>query len=205
MDFNFFQRLIKSLLDPVEGYVYQWINVKEDDIEIEKPIIEVYKVLALCTQNHDLSKLEQSNKTILMDFYWKMIKLKYSFKQWHIFTISEFFKNVNVVQERVNEVYYNILESSIESGRGRILQTIAIDNIIGKMSPDNICSIKEAFNYTKQDENTILHIADVIIKYEKKFYSKILNYYLDVYSIMKKLLSTSYSINNEKSKIILYL
>ena len=91
-----------------------------------------------------------------MDFYWKMIKLKYNFKQWHIFTISEFFKNVNVVQDRVNEVYYNILESNIETGRGRILQTVAIDNIICQMDMENICSIKEAFNYSKQDENTIM-------------------------------------------------
>lgn len=133
-----------------------------------------------------------------------MIKLKYNFKQWHIFAISEFFKNVDVVQDRVNEVYYNILESNIETGRGRILQTIAVDNIIGKMNLENICSIKEAFNYSKQDENTIIHIADVIIKYESKFYSDILNYYNEVCSIMKKLLANCYS-NFEKNKIILYL
>ena len=46
-DFNFVQKLIKNLLDPKDGYVYHWINQKDDEIEIEKPIIEVYKILAL--------------------------------------------------------------------------------------------------------------------------------------------------------------
>ena len=49
-----------------------------------------------------------------------------------------------------------------------------------------------------------MHIADVIIKYEEKFYNDILNYYSDLCSIMKKLLSNCYS-NFEKNKIILYL
>jgi hypothetical protein len=206
IDFNFFQRLIRSLLDPENGYVYDWINNKDDEIEIERPIIEVYRVLALCTQNHDLNQLDENNKRILMDFYWTMIKLKYNFKQWHIFTISEFFKNVNVVQERVNEVYYNILDSNMnENGRGKMLQNIAIDNIIGQIDLENISSIKQAFSYSKQDENTIMHIADVIIKYEEKFFADVNRYYTDLRSILLKLLSNSYSSNLEKNKIILYL
>ena len=50
----------------------------------------------------------------------------------------------------------------------------------------------------------LCHIADVIIKYEGKFFSDILNYYTDVCSIMKKLLANCYS-SFEKNKIILYL
>jgi hypothetical protein len=73
------------------------------------------------------------------------------------------------------------------------------------MELEQICSIKEAYSYSKQDENTIMHIADVIIKYEQKFYNNITNYYTDLCSILKKLLSTSYSMNLEKNKIILYL
>lgn len=206
IDFNFFQKLIRSLLDPENGYVYDWINNKDDEIEIERPIIEVYRVLALCTQNHDLNQLDENNKRILMDFYWTMIKLKYNFKQWHIFTISEFFKNVNVPQERVNEVYYNILDSNMnENGRGKMLQNIAIDNIIGQIDLENISNVKQAFSYSKQDENTIMHIADVIIKYEAKFFADINRYYSDLRSILLKLLSNSYSSNLEKNKIILYL
>lgn len=186
--------------------MYEWINKREDEIEIERPIIEVYRVLALCTQNHDLNKLDESNKKILIDFYWKMIKLKYNFKQWHIYTISEFFKNVNVVKERISEVYYNILESNInENGRGRMLQNIAIDNIISSMPFEEICSIKNAVSYAKQDENVIAHIADIIIKYEEKFYENVLNYYHDLYSILKKLLANNYASSLEKNKIILYL
>lgn len=206
IDFNFLQRLIKNLLDPDQGFVYEWINKRDDDLEIEKPILEVYRVLALCTQNHDFNQLEQSNKEILMSFYWKMIKLKYNFKQWHIFTISEFFKNVNMVQEKVNEVYYTILESNInENGRGRILQSIAIDNIINSMDLEDVCSIKKAVNYLKQDENMIVHIADILIKYEKKFYENVTTYSNDIKTILMKMLANSYSSNLEKNKIILYL
>jgi hypothetical protein len=105
IDFKFLEKLIKNLLDFKEGYVYEWINKKDDNIEIERPIIEVYKVLVLCTLNHDLTKFDHNTKVTLMDFYWKMIKLKYNFKQWHIYTISEFFKNVNVIEEKVIDVY----------------------------------------------------------------------------------------------------
>ena len=105
MDFNFFQKFIRDLLHPTNGYVYQWIENKDDDMEIEKPIMEIYKVLALCTQNYDLNELDAPNKEMLMEFYWRMIKLKYNFKQWHIFTISEFFKNVSVPNDKVKEVY----------------------------------------------------------------------------------------------------
>ena len=45
IDFEFFKNLIKSLLDPNQGYVYEWLKKREEEIEIERPIIEVYRVL----------------------------------------------------------------------------------------------------------------------------------------------------------------
>lgn len=206
IDFNFFQKLIKTLLDPEQGFVYEWINKRDDEIEIERPITEVYKVLALCSQNHDLDKLDRENKEILIDFYWKMIKLKYSFKQWHIFAISEFFKNVKVVEERVNEVYLNILESSTnETSRGKMLQNIAIDNIISLMNLKDVCSIKKTVNFLKQDENTLIHIADILIKYEIKFFEDVKNYSNDIKSILHKIISSNYASSLDKNKIVLYL
>lgn len=206
IDFNFLQRLIRNLLDPEKGFVYEWIDKHDDElIEIERPIIEVYRVLALCIENHDFKKLDENNKVILVKFYERMTKLKYNFKQWHIYTISEYFKNVNEIQDKMSEVYYHIVESnSSENGRGKMRQNIAIDNIVSSLDHKNICSIKKTVNYKKQDEKTILHIANIIIKYEEKFYTSIQSYYLDMRAILLRLSVDGCSLSLEKNKIILY-
>lgn len=185
LDFNFFQKFIKDLLHPETGFIHLWIEKKDDEMGIERPIIEVYKVLALCTENYDLNTLDPTNKELLISFYWRMLKceeyLKYNFKQWHIFTLTSFFKSVSVPQNKIKEVYYNILQSNIETGRSRILQNISIDNIVSQLTMENICSFKEKFNYyNQQNENTIMHIADVIIKYEEKFWQEVTGYYADL-------------------------
>jgi hypothetical protein len=189
IDLTFLQKLIRNLLDPEKGFVYQWINQHEEEtIEIERPIIEVYRVLAICIENYDFAELELDNKKILMEFYHKMTKLKYNFKQWHIYTISEFFKNINAPKEKILEVYYHIIETNTnENGRGKMRQNISIDNIVSSLDQNSICSIKRTVNYKKQDEKTIIHIANIIIKYEEKFYQDIQHYYLDVKTILLKL------------------
>ena len=102
-----------------------------------------------------------------------MIKLNYNFKQWHIYAVSEFFKNINLVDEKVNDLYFNILESSTnENGRDKMLQNIAIDNIIKLVDINEVATMKKAVNFLRQDDNTMFHIADILIKYEEIFLAK---------------------------------
>jgi hypothetical protein len=72
------------------------------------------------------------------------------------------------------------------------------------MNNTNICNIKNVVNYLKQDESSLAHVADIIIKYEKKFFAEVKNFYDDVRSILYKL-TASYAQNPEKQKISLYL
>ena len=135
-----------------------------------------------------------------------MIKLNYNFKQWHIYAVSEFFKNINLVDEKVNDVYFNILESNInENGRGKMLQNIAIDNIIKLVDINEVATMKNAVNFLRQDDNTMFHIADILIKYEEKFFGQIQSFYNEVRKIQLKLLSSSYSSNFDKKKLVIYL
>jgi len=60
-------------------------------------------------------------------------------------------------------------------------------------------------NFIKQDENTSIHIADILIKYEKKFFDDVQNYSYDIQSILLKIISNNYSASLEKNKIALYL
>lgn len=213
IDFEFFKKLIKSLLDPTQGFVYQWlkkrVDTNENDrpaVEVERPIIEVYRMLALCTLNHDLNQLDDYHKNILIDFYWKMIKIRYNFKQWSIYAISEFFKNLDLKDDKVNDVYYHILESNInENGRGRMLQNIAIDNIINLVNINEVATMKNAVNFLRQEDNSMFHIADILIKYESKFFPQVVNFYNEIRNILLKLLSSSYTASSEKKKLALYL
>lgn len=198
--------MIKTLLDPEKGFVYDWLKKRDEEVETEKPLIEVYRVLCLCTLNHDLKKLDDNHKNMLIDFYWKMIKLRYNFKQWHLYAVSEFFKNVGIQEEKVNEVYFNILESNInENGRGKMLQSISVDNIIELININDISTMKNAVKYLRQDDNTMFHIADILIKYEEKFFDEAPKLYNEIRSIILKLPSGSYSTSYEKKKLVLYL
>jgi len=47
IDFEVFKKLVKTLLDPNQGYVYDWMNKRDEEIEVERPIIEVCRVLCL--------------------------------------------------------------------------------------------------------------------------------------------------------------
>ena len=135
-----------------------------------------------------------------------MIKLKYSIKNGIFLQSLNFSNNVKVPEERINEVYYNILESSTnETSRRKMLQNIAIDNIISLMNLNDVCSIKKAVNFIKQDENTLIHIADILIKYELKFFEDVKNYSSDVRSILLKIISSNYASLLEMNKIVLYL
>ena len=135
-----------------------------------------------------------------------MIKLNYNFKQWHIYAVSEFFKNINLVDEKVNDLYFNILQSSTnENGRGKMLQNISIDNIIKLVDVNEVATMKNAVNFLRQDDNTMFHIADILIKYEEKFFGQIKSFYNEVNKILLKLSSSGYSSNPDKKKLVIYL
>ena len=135
-----------------------------------------------------------------------MIKLNYNFKQWHIYAVSEFFKNINLVDEKVNDLYFNILQSSTnENGRGKMLQNISIDNIIKLVDVNEVATMKNAVNFLRQDDNTMFHIADILIKYEEKFFGQIKSFYNEVNKILLKMSSSGYSSNPDKKKLVIYL
>ena len=99
-----------------------------------------------------------------------------------------------------------ILElSTNEPIRGKMIQNIIIDNIISLMNLNDVCPIKKAENFIKQDENTLIHIADILIKYELKFFEDVKIYSSNIRSILLKIILRNYASSLEKNKTVLYL